>query len=642
MSASLDQLAVNTLRFLSVDQVERANSGHPGLPLGAAPMAYSLWRSHLRFDPHTPDWWDRDRFILSAGHGSALLYSLLHVFGYDCSMQDLQGFRQLGSRTAGHPEFGMLPGVEATTGPLGQGCGMSVGMAIAARLHAAQFGDELVQRRIYALISDGDVMEGIGHEAAALAGHLGLGRLIWLYDDNDVSLDGHASLSMSGDIPASFEAMGWHVQRVSDGTDLEDIDSAIEAAKSEDSKPSLISIKTVIGHGSPKAGTSKAHGAPLGEEAVAATRKELGWPSEAFHVPDAVSAIREDAVMRGKDLFTNWSNILESSAHKAEIERLMRGDLPDNWAAELDALSFESGMATRDAGNKCLNALAGNIPEVVGGGADLATSTKTVISDGGDQAQDSHAGRNIWFGVREHAMGAAVNGLALSGFRPFGSTFLVFSDYMRGAIRLSALMGVNSTWVFTHDSIFVGEDGPTHQPIEHVMALRLIPDLVVLRPADAEETREAWRIATERQGPTALVCTRQKLDVLPQKDEIRSGVAKGGYVLREGSGPVLIATGSEVHLALAAADELDARVVSLPSWELFRAQDAAYRNSVIPLDRKRIAIEAGRTLGWHEWIGDEGLVIGLDRFGESGPGGQVYEHFNFTPDHVVEAVRSAL
>lgn len=641
-----DQLCVNTLRFLSVDQIEKANSGHPGLPLGAAPMAYALWSRHLRFNPANPSWMNRDRFVLSAGHGSALLYSLLHVFGYDLSLDELKNFRQLGSKTPGHPEYGMTAGVEATTGPLGQGLGMAVGMAVAQDYLAATYGD-IIDYNVYALVSDGDLMEGIGAESASLAGHLKLGRLIALYDDNDISLDGPTSLSFSEDVGAKHEAMGWHVQRIADGNDVEAISDAIDAAKM-DPRPSLIMVKTVIGFGSSKAGTSSAHGSPLGKEVTAKTRETLGWPAEpAFHVPSEIETLKSAFRSRGAELENAWNAKLSglSADVQAQLSHIVNRTLPDGWDTDIKALTVDGGQATRDSGKTALNAITKNVPWIVGGSADLVSSTKTEVSGGGTFSPENRGGRNIWFGVREHAMGAIVNGMALSGLIPFGSTFLVFSDYMRGSIRLSALMQLTSIWVFTHDSICVGEDGPTHEPIEQVPSLRLIPGLKVYRPADAKETFACWQSAVERGEPSCLILTRQKLPNVAS-DQVFEEVSKGGYVLADVENPeiVLLATGSEVGLAKEAAGQLNTdgiatRVVSMPSVELFREQDIDYQNSVLPPSVPVVAIEAGATAGWYEFAGSEGLVIGLDRFGESGPFEVVYPHLGFNAARIVEDVK---
>jgi transketolase len=623
MSVELDALAVGALRFLSVDMVEAAESGHPGLPLGAAPMACVLFRRHLRFAPQQPDWAGRDRFVLSAGHGSALHYALLHVFGFGLPMEELKRFRQMGSLTPGHPEFSLTPGVECTTGPLGQGLGMAAGMALGQRWLAARTG--VPHGRTFAIVSDGDLMEGVAHEAAAFAGHQKLGGLICLYDDNDISLDGPTSHAFTEDVSARFEAMGWQTIFVPDGNDLDAIDRALAEAAAEESKPSLIRIKTIIGYGSPKAGSSKAHGSPLGAEDARAAKEALGWPVEpAFHMPAELSQIAEDARARGEALMADWT---------APAPLAADGD----WRQAMNALGSEA-MATRDAGRLALNAAAQN-PLVIGGSADLVSSTKTVIDGSPICSPDDPAGRNIWFGVREHGMGAIVNGLALMGLRPFGSTFLVFSDYMRGSIRLSAIMQIPSVWIFTHDSVFVGEDGPTHEPIEQTPSLRLIPGLDVWRPADLQETAAAYEEAFGAQGPSAMVLTRQKTASLAGREvQVMEGARKGGYILHEPveePGLILAASGSEVGLALELAEELNARVVSLPCLERFRAQTAEYQEAVLPQDACTVFLEASAP---HDWKGialnRDAIVVGIDRFGESAPGAQVYEHVGFSAEKI--------
>jgi len=661
----LDLLCINSLRTLAIDAVEKANSGHPGLPLGAAPMAYTLWQGHLKFDPADPRWPDRDRFVLSAGHGSMLLYALLHLYGYDLPLAELQAFRQWGSRTPGHPEFGMTPGVEATTGPLGQGTANAVGMALAERFLAARFnrpGFELVDHHTFALVSDGDLMEGISHEAASLAGHLGLGKLVVLYDANDVSLDGPCSLAFSEDVARRYEAYGWHVQLVHDGDhDVQALDRALRAARMESARPSLIVIKTTIGFGSPaKAGTAAAHGSPLGKEEVAATKKALGWAApDEFHVPAEARAHFQQAAARGAATHARWNELFAAyaKAHPelaAEWKRAQAGELPAGW--ESAAPRFEAGakIATRSAGGKVLNAFAARIPTLLGGDADLGGSTKTVLEKLGSFEGRGGTGRNVHYGVREHAMGAIANGIAYhGGARSFTATFFVFSDYMRPAVRLAAMNHLPVTFVFTHDSIGLGEDGPTHQPVEHLASLRAMPNLLVLRPADATETVEAWKLAlAASKRPTALVFSRQDLPVLDRvKLPSAEGVKKGAYVLADppaGESPraVLIATGSEVHLALTVQKELAAqkvpvRVVSMPSWELFEEQPEAYRASVLPPEvTARVSIEAGSTFGWTRWIGEHGIAIGLDRFGASAPANVLYEKLGFSVERIVRAVKS--
>jgi transketolase len=602
---------INALRALSIDAVQLANSGHPGLPLGAAPMAYVLWQRHLRFHPGEPAWPNRDRFVLSPGHGSMLLYSLLHVYGYDLPTAELKRFRQLGSRTPGHPEAHLTPGVEATTGPLGQGTANSVGMALAERfLHAHTRG--AIDHFTYAIVSDGDIMEGICAESAALAGHWGLGKLIWLYDANDVTLDGPAALCFSEDVAARFAASGWHIQTVHDGDhDLEAIDRAIIAAKAEAARPSLIIVRTTIGYGSPnKSGKSDCHGSPLGEAEVARTKQALGWDHPPFVVPAAVYAHAREAAARGKAAFADGMEPLPA--------------LPANWRASLPR--WQDGMvATRTAAGKVLAQLAENIPTLLGGDADLSCSTKTALKD---------PRRNLHYGVREHAMGGIANGMAYhGGVRTFTATFLTFSDYMRPAIRLAAMNNLPVAFVFTHDSVGLGEDGPTHQPIEHVMSLRLIPGLDVFRPADANEARVAWEHAMTHAGPVALILSRQDLPVL---DAPSDQAARGAYVVRAGQAMTLLATGSEVSLALAAAPALDARVVSMPCWELFARQDAAYQQAVLG-DLPRVAIEAGVSLGWERYAA---TVVGIDDFGASAPADQLFAHLGFTAEQLVARLRS--
>ncbi|SHG31903.1 transketolase [Desulfacinum infernum DSM 9756] len=655
-ASALDERCITTIRLLAVDMVEQARSGHPGLPLGAAPMAYALWSRHLRHNPADPAWPNRDRFILSAGHGSALLYALLHLTGYDLSLDELKNFRQWGSKTPGHPEYGLTPGVECTTGPLGQGFAMGVGMAIAERWLAARFNRPdypVIDHYTYALVSDGDLMEGVACEAASLAGHLKLGKLIYLYDDNHITIEGDTSITFTEDVAKRFEAYGWHIQRVEDGNDVEAVSRAIENAKAETRRPSLILVRTVIGYGSPKQNNPACHGEPLGPEASQATKECFGWPADAaFFVPDDVRRFMGRAVEEGGKMQQAWRDLLEGyrKAYPQEaalLEAYLSGTLPDGWTEALPAFDpAEGALATRAASGKVLNALAPVITNLMGGSADLAPSNKTFITDGGD--------RNLHFGVREHAMGAILNGMALhGGVRPYGGTFLVFADYMRPAIRLAALMGTRVIYIFTHDSIGVGEDGPTHQPVEQLASLRVIPHLTVIRPADAKETTAAWKKALESDGPVALALTRQKVPVLDvSMDRILEGVEKGAYVLADSDQTprmILLATGSEVHLALAAKDILEkekgvpTRVVSMPSWELFAAQPPTYRDSVLPPQvRARVAVEAGTTMGWHRWVGDAGAVIGIDRFGASAPGGEVMKRFGFTVENVVETALRVL
>jgi transketolase len=650
----LSTLAINTLRTLSIDAVQKANSGHPGLPLGCAPMAYVLWQNHLKHDPSAPTWFDRDRFVLSAGHGSALLYSLLHLAGYDLALEELTQFRQWGSRTPGHPEWHDTPGVEATTGPLGQGAANAVGMAIAEAYLARTFnrpGHTIIDHRTYALVSDGDVMEGVACEAASLAGHLGLGKLIYLYDANQVTLDGPLSLVMGEDVGARFAACGWHVQHVGHGdTDLAAIDASLAAAKNS-SRPSIIVIRTTIGFGSPKkAGTAAAHGSPLGDAEVAATKRALGWdPERRFFVPDEVRAHMLESGKRGAQAHSDWDSKLAAyrAAHPelaAQLELAMRGELPPGWDQDLPELAPGAPpVATRSASGKVMVALGARIPWLLGGDADLGGSTKTIVP-GGDFSR-SGDGRNLRFGVREHAMGAIGNGMLYhGGVRPYVSTFFVFSDYMRAAVRLAALNKMPAIFVWTHDSVGLGEDGPTHQPIEHLMSLRAMIDLCVFRPCDANETTAGWRYALAKtHGPTALVLSRQDLPVVTRPGA--PGAERGGYVLADGDDAIILATGSEVAVALAAREELgrqgvSARVVSMPCWELFEAQPESYRDSVLPPSQpRRVSVEAGVTFGWREHIGDRGIAIGIDRYGASAPGEVVLEKLGITAAAVVEAVQ---
>jgi transketolase len=655
----LDETCVNTLRFLAVDMVERAKSGHPGLPLGAAPMAYVLWDRFLHHDPAQPEWPNRDRFVLSAGHGSALLYALLHATGYDLSLSELERFRQWDSRTPGHPEHGRTPGVEATTGPLGQGFAMGVGMAITEqhlRTTLNREGAALVDHFTFGIVSDGDLMEGVASEAASLAGTLGLGRLVYLYDDNHVSLDGPTDWTFTEDVARRFEGYGWQVLRVSDGNDLAAIEAALHEAKAETSRPSLICVRTHIGFGSPLQDSNKAHGEPLGPDNTRATKQKLGWPLEPpFLVPDEAKAHFREALPRGARWRSEWEATRdrfrsESPDVARAAEAQLAGELPAGWDSQLPQFAPAEGpMATRDASQKVLAVLGARVPGLLGGAADLASSTKTVVANAPAYSAADGAGRNFHFGVREHAMAAILNGMALhGGVVPFGSTFLVFSDYARGAMRLAALQQTHVIFVFTHDSIGMGEDGPTHQPVEHLASLRAIPGLTVFRPADANETVAAWALALERPGPSALVLTRQKIPVLdPTAHPIAAGVRRGGYVLSPGTSGtaevLLVATGSEVALALEAQARLagqgiSARVVSLASWELFEEQPSAYRDSVLLPGTPKVSIEAGVTQGWDRYVGSGGESIGLARFGASAPGPEVLRHLGFTVEHVVEAV----
>ncbi len=668
VAQDLDNLCVNTIRMLAADAVQKANSGHPGMPMGAAAMAYALWSRFLRFDPHDPAWANRDRFVLSAGHGSMLLYALLHLTGHEVSLDDIRDFRQWGSATPGHPEFGHTPGVETTTGPLGQGFANGVGMAIAEARLAAEFNrpdHAIVDHRTYVLASDGDIMEGVQSEAASLAGHLGLHKLIVLYDDNRITIDGAVDLTFSEDVPRRFEAYGWRVEGVADGNDVDAIADAVAAANEEVERPSLICIRTHIGYGSPnRQDSSKSHGEPLGEDELHLTKANLGWPTDAeFHVPENVRLHLAGVGERGTELHERWRESWQEyhgayPAAAGALQDRLAGRLADGWDTDLPTYSAEQGpLATRAASGKALNALAGRVPALIGGSADLAGSNKTDLEGGGDFGREAHTGRNIRFGIREHGMGAILNGMALhGGFIPYGGTFLIFSDYMRPSIRLAALMGQQVIYVFTHDSIGVGEDGPTHQPIEQVASLRTIPGMLVIRPADANETSEAWRLALQRgSNPTALVLTRQKVPVLAALEaEVASAkqLARGAYTLIDSPAPtpeiILLATGSEVHVALAAwrrlvDDGVGARLVSLPCWELFEEQDDDYRDEVLPPRvTRRLAVEAGTSFGWSRYVGSRGEVVSIDRFGASAPGAVNFEKFGFTADNVESRARALL
>ncbi len=671
---SFEQRCINTIRFLAVDMIEKAKSGHPGICMGMAPAAYVLWTQFLRHSPANPSWANRDRFVLSAGHGSALLYALLHLAGYSLPLDELKRFRQWGSMTPGHPEHGHTPGVEATTGPLGQGLGMAVGMAMAEAHLAARFntpGHTLIDHFTYVIASDGDLMEGVGAEASALAGHLGLGKLIVLFDSNNISLAGSTSLCFTEDVGARHKACGWHVQRPVDGKDLPSLKKAIAKARREKGRPSLIVVKSVIGDGSPKKqGTFEAHGSPLGPEETRAAKKNLGWPVEPdFLIEEDVRKYFRLAVRRGKNREAKWEKTFKTCAKEfpertKELQQMLNGGLPGDWEKSLEFFHpVEKGLATRRASETVMQVLAEKIPGLIGGSADLNPSTTTWLKTFGDfqhpgtrpadtqgavGAAWDFSGRNIHYGVREHAMGALSNGMALhGGLIPYASTFLIFSDYMRPAIRLAALMKLHVIFIYTHDSIGVGEDGPTHQPVEQILSLRAIPGLTVLRPADANETLAAWRIAVGQSGPAVLVLTRQNLPVLDTgRYPIDEGVPMGAYTLAEtGKGIpdiLLAASGSEVHLALGAMEILSergvkTRVVSMPSWEIFAARSLDYRNSVFPPEAKaRLAIEAGTSLGWRQWVGDKGGVIGVDRFGASAPGPVVMEKYGFTVEKVVE------
>ena len=666
MSHEIEQLSVNTIRTLSIDAIEHANSGHPGLPMGAAPMAYTLWTDFMNHNPKNSKWFNRDRFVLSAGHGSMLLYSLLHLSGYNLTIDDLKNFRQWDSKTPGHPEVNHTDGVEATTGPLGQGIAMSVGMAMAEAHLAAKFNKKdlsVVDHYTYALVSDGDLMEGISHEAASLAGHLGLGKLIALYDSNDISLDGDLNRSFSENTEQRFKAYGWQVIRVEDGNDLNAIRSAIKEAQSNTTQPTLIEVKTIIGYGSPnKSASASSHGAPLGTDEVVLTKEYYKWTHDDFHVPDEVYAdFNEKIVQDGAEKESQWNELFTAYKEKypeaaGELELAINGELPAGWEKELPVFQpGEDTLATRASSGKVLNAIAKSVPNFFGGSADLAGSNKTTMNDDEDFTRENYAGRNIWFGVREHAMGAALNGMALhGGLNVYAGTFFVFSDYLRPAVRLSSIMNTPVTYVFTHDSIAVGEDGPTHEPVEHLAALRAIPGLSLIRPADANETQAAWRLAVEsKDQPTALVLTRQDLPTLEgTKENAYEGVKKGAYVIskskKETPDALLLATGSEVQLAVAAQKELlekdiDVSVVSMPSWDRFQEQDAAYRNEVLPPHVKaRVGIEMASSFGWDRYVGNEGAIIGIDRFGASAKGEKVITEYGFTVENVIKQVKDVL
>ena len=675
---SLDELCINTIRFLAADAIQKANSGHPGMPLGAAPTAYIVWDQFLKHNPQNPKWPDRDRFVLSAGHASMLLYALLHLTGYDLPLEEIKNFRQWGSKTPGHPEYGHAPGVEVTTGPLGQGLSHAVGMAVAETHLAARFnrpGHTIVDHRTYVVASDGDIMEGVASEACSLAGHLRLGKLIVLYDDNRVSLAGSTDLTFTENVGMRFEAYGWDVQQVDDGNDLEAIEAALKNARTDTSRPSFIAVRSHIAYGSPRMqGSFKSHGSPLGPEELLATKKNLNWPTEPeFYIPEEAQNQFHQALSRGQKWESEWQEAFaryetEHPDLAAEFRRIQSGELPQGWEKELPTFSpDESGPATRKASETILQALASKVPEMIGGSADLNPSCFTWLKGCGDfQSPDlsvedtqgavgdewGYGGRNIHFGVREHAMGAVANGMGLhGGVIPFTGTFLTFSDYMRPPMRLAALMGLRAIYVFTHDSIALGEDGPTHQPIEQIMNLRAVPNLTVIRPADANETVEAWRAALlNTSGPTALVFTRQKLPILDRSAYASAGdLHRGGYVLWQSSEStpdvILIGTGSEVHIALGAgkilAEEgVNVRVVAMPSWEMFDAQPVDYREGVLPSKVKaRVAVEAGMKLGWEHYVGIEGAIIGMDGFGASAPFKVLYEKFGITTECVVQAAK---
>ena len=654
MTTDLPTLAINTIRSLAIDAIQKANSGHPGLPLGCAPMAYELWHNHLTFDPRAPQWFDRDRFVLSAGHGSMLLYSLLHLTGYDVSMDDLKSFRQWGSKTPGHPEWHHTPGVEATTGPLGQGASNAVGMALAERYLARFFnrpGHEIIDHHTYALVSDGDIMEGVCQEVASIAGHLALGKLTYLYDANHVTLDGPLSLIMSEDVGARFAAYGWHVQHVEQGDkDLSGLNNAIKAARAVADKPSIIIVNTTIGFGSPKAGTSAAHGSALNAAEVAATKVALGLdPQKSFYVPDEVRTHMGEPGKRGAAAHAQWRERFGAykQAHPelaSQLELAIKGELPAKWDDGMP--SFKDPIATRSASGKVMASLTAKVPWLFGGDADLGGSTKTIVPGG--NYDRTGAGRNLRFGIREHAMGGIGNGLLYhGGIRAYVSTFFVFSDYMRPTVRLAALNKQPAIFVWTHDSVGLGEDGPTHQPVEQLMSLRAMHGLSVFRPADANETIVGWKFAMQRShGPTGLVLSRQDLPIVTQPGA--PGAERGAYVLADGTDVILIGTGSEVEVALAAREvlaksKISARVVSMPCWELFAEQDAAYRESVLPAARwQRVSVEAGVTFGWREYVGDRGTSVGIDRYGGSAPGEILMTQLGITADAVATAAKRIL
>jgi transketolase len=671
----LDQLSINTIRALTIDAVQKAKSGHPGLPLGAAPMAYVLWTKFMRYNPRNPKWENRDRFLLSAGHGCMLLYSLLYLTGYDLPLDEIKNFRQWGSKTPGHPENVLTPGVEITTGPLGQGFANGVGMAMGAAHLAAKFNQKdfpIIDHYVYAIVSDGDLMEGVTAEAASLAGHLKLGKLIYLYDDNRVTIEGFTDLAYSDNVPQRFESYGWHTSTVADGNDLEAIEAAIRDAQSVADRPSLISVKTTIGYGMPTAGTRKAHSDPPGEEAVRETKRHLNWPEDKqFYVPEEVLAHYRKAIDRGEQTETEWNDLVQSFAAKHEElgklwQQTISGELPDDWEQHLPSFDDAEAIATRVASGKVINALAPHLPMLIGGSADLGVSNNTDIKDGGDFEAGRYDSRIIHFGVREHAMGATMTGMALNGgLIPYGGTFLTFSDYMRPSIRLACLSEVQVIYVFTHDSVGLGEDGPTHQSVEHLAALRNIPHLFVIRPADVHEVREAWRLAIlRRHAPTALALTRQKVPLIDrQKFSAAEGLRRGGYVLAEATGAevstgsdsdrvnphlILIATGSEVSLALEARDQLQTegiptRVVSMPCTELFDEQSSDYKDEVLPPSiTTRLAVEAGVRGGWDRYVGLKGDVVCLDRFGASAPGDVALKNLGFNLENVVQQARNLL
>jgi len=661
----LDQLCINSIRVLTIDAVQKANSGHPGMPMAMAPAAYLLWTRFMRHNPKNPKWFGRDRFVLSAGHGSMLLYSLLYLSGYGLPLDEIKRFRQLGSLTPGHPEYPHTVGVETTTGPLGQGFGNGVGMAIAAKHLQARFGAaaaELFGHRVFAIVSDGDLMEGVASEAASIAGHLGLGNIVYLYDDNHVTIDGYTDLSFSEDVCKRFEGYGWHTQVVEDANDLRALSAAIENGIAETTRPSLIRVRSIIGYGSPhREGTPKAHSNPLGVEEVKLTKEFYGWPVEPpFYVPDPALAEFRCCLERGEEFENQWNASFSTWSkgnleQAAEFTRMLDGELPAGWDAAIPVFTPADTLATRESASKAQAAINAKVWGLFGGSADLNESTFTDVKDGGDFEKRNYSGRNLHFGIREHGMCSILNGIALhGGFISYGSSFFVFTDYCRASIRLAALMGIHAVFVFTHDSIGVGEDGPTHQPIEQLTAMRAIPNLTVIRPGDANEAAEAWRTAmTHKGGPVMLVLCRQKVPTIDRtKTASQKGLARGAYVLCETSGKtadlILLATGSELHLALGAKEQLEkqgsaVRVVSMPSFELFEKQDAAYRDSVLPPKiRKRLAIEAGAPMCWYQWVGLDGDVVGMTSFGASGPYQDVMKHFGFTVENVVDRAQQLL
>lgn len=666
MFETIDELSVTSIRTLSIDMIEKANSGHPGMPMGAAPMTYTLWTRFMNQNPKNPQWFNRDRFVLSAGHGSALLYSMLHLSGYNLSMDDLKQFRQWGSKTPGHPEYRHTEGVEATTGPLGQGIAMAVGMAMAERHTASVYNKdnyEIVNHYTYGVCGDGDLMEGVSAEAASLAGHLKLGRLVVLYDSNDISLDGDLNKSFSESVKDRFLSYGWQYLRVEDGNNLEEIAKALEEAKNDLDRPTMIEVRTVIGYGSPnRAGTSGVHGSPLGADELKLTKEAYKWTfEEDFHVPQEVydnfkNLIVENGVKKEKewnDLFAQYKNAFPELAN--QLEAALKNELPEGWDKDIPVYSEGKGLASRASSGEALNGIAKNLPIFIGGSADLAGSNKTMIKGTGDYAPGSYENRNIWFGVREFAMGAAMNGIALhGGVKIFGGTFFVFSDYLRPAIRLASIMGLPVTYVFTHDSIAVGEDGPTHEPVEQLAALRAMPGLSIIRPADGNETAAAWKLAVESTNkPTALILTRQDLPTLKDTDKnAYEGVSKGAYVVspseRETPDALLLATGSEVSLAVEAqkalaGEGIHVSVVSMPSWDRFEQQSQEYKNTVLPKNvKKRLGIEVGSSMGWHKYTGDEGEVLAIDTFGASAPGEKIMEEYGFSVNNVVARVKALL